>query len=302
MSDNSTSPSDFWREYQPGFRATAAPHGTPEFFEDIEAERYSLEAHIPEIVRFESWSDRDVLEAGCGIGIDGFHFATAGARYTGVDMSTSAIELAERRFAIGDATGDFVRASVVDLPFEDESFDLVYSHGVIHHLADTQGAVDEFHRVLRPGGRAIVMVYHRNSLNYFVTIMLLRRAFVGLLSVPRAIGVVAKVTHEDIGVLRGHRELLREHGLRYISDHRLFLSNNTDGPGNPLSKAYSRAEARSLFRSFDDVKLATRYLNLRTYPGGRRFSRTPAARWLERRAGWHLYIDARKPIRTAISS
>ena len=77
----------FWTAYQPGFRVSDAPLASPEFFAEVEADRYSLEPAIEELARFESWANRDVLEAGCGIASDGMRFVRAGARYTGLDFS-----------------------------------------------------------------------------------------------------------------------------------------------------------------------------------------------------------------------
>jgi SAM-dependent methyltransferase len=286
--------SAFWHEYQPGFRFTDAPVGEPQFFADVEAHRYALEPHIPEIVQFERWAGKDVLEAGCGIATDGARFARAGARYTGLDGSDTAVSLAQHRFQSQGTPGTIVAGPITALPFEDESFDLVFSHGVIHHIPDTQKAVDEFHRVLRPGGTALVMVYHRSSLNYWVNIMGLRRGLAATLAVPGAPQAIARATGEPLDVLEGHRALLREHGLRYLTDTSLFLSNNTDGPGNPLAKVYTRDQLKAMFGSFDDVATAVRFLNLRVFPGGGRIAATPVARAFERRIGWHLYVRAIK--------
>lgn len=284
----------FWVGYQPGFRVSDDPVGTREFFAEVERERYVLEPDIPEMARFGSWRDRDVLEAGCGIATDGLQFARAGARYTGLDFSSTALGLARERFEMEDVAGRFVGDSVTELPFADASFDLVYSMGVIHHVPDTEAAVSEFHRVLRPGGRAIVMLYHRDSFNYRFTIMVVRRLLAAVILLPGGPELVARVAHETPEVLEGHRLLLREHGIRYLTDRQLFLDNNTDGPGNPLAKVYRRDDARRLFSSFDEVHTAVRFLHLRTYPGGDRLARTTMAKRLGSRWGWHLWIDARK--------
>jgi SAM-dependent methyltransferase len=286
--------SRFWDQQQPGFRFSHAAVGSPEFFAEVEAHRYTLEPHIPDVVRFERWGEHEVLEAGCGIATDGLRFARAGARYTGLDRSETALELANRRFELEDRPGRFVAGSVTELPFEDDSFDLVYSHGVIHHVPDTRAAVEELHRVVRPGGVVLAMVYHRGSLNYLLNVMVLRRALVGLLLAPGAAGAISKATGEDRAILDRHRELLQEHGVRYLRDRSLFLSRNTDGPDNPLSKVYSRAEAKQLFGMFARVGVQTRFLNLRIYPGGERLARTVPARRLERRVGWHLWVEAHK--------
>ena len=284
----------FWKEYQPGFRFTDAEVGTPEFFRAVERHRYALESHIPEVVRFPAWAGKDVLEAGCGIATDGLQFARAGARYTGIDLSPTAVDLARRRFELEEVEGSFVQGSITELPFPDASFDLVYSHGVIHHDPQTERMVSELHRVLRPGGTALVMVYHRDSFNYWFTIMALRRSLAGLLGLPGGVSAVSKLTGEPLEVLEGHRRLLSEHGLDYLRDRQLFLSHNTDGPGNPLSKVFTRDDVRRLFADFAEVDTAVRYLNLRIYPGGDRFAHSPLARRLERWCGWYLYVSARR--------
>jgi SAM-dependent methyltransferase len=284
----------FWTDYQPGFRASDAPIGSPAFFADVEARRYALEPEIPELVRFERWAGRDVLEAGCGIATDGMQFVRAGARYTGVDFSPTALALARRRLASEGGAASFVQASITEMPFPDRSFDLVYSNGVIHHLPGTAEAIREFHRLLRPGGTAIVMVYHRRSLNFYVSIMLVRRLLAALLLVPGADRAIARLTGEAPEVLRGHRELLQAHGFGYLADPARFLSHNTDGPGNPLSKAYTAANLRRAFALFAEVRVDVRFLNLRAYPLGERLETSPSVRALGRRYGWHLWVRATK--------
>jgi ubiquinone/menaquinone biosynthesis C-methylase UbiE len=282
----------FWTEYQPGFRFTDEPVGTPAFFAAVERHRYALEPAIIDKAQFASWRGKNVLEAGCGIATDGVNFARNGANYTGVDFSDSAISLARHRFELEGLPGQILQASITDLPVDAQSQDLVYSNGVIHHVPDLAGTVGEMHRVLRPGGRAVVMVYHRHSLNYHVNIMLVRRALTLALLVPGFAGLVAKATGEQAAVLDGHRTLLREHGLDYLINRQLFLNHNTDGPGNPLSRVTSRDEARRVFAGFKEVRTDVRFLNLRLYPGGDRLARTRLAQRLERRWGWHLWIDA----------
>lgn len=284
----------FWSTYQPGFRVTHARPGTREFYEQVERHRYATEPAIPEFARFGERLGARVLELGCGIGTDGANFARNGAAYTGLDPSPTALSLARERFDQEALDGEFVEGSATALPFPDNSFDLVYSCGVLHHLARTQTAIDEVHRVLRPGGEAVVMLYHRASVNYWFTILVVRRALATILLVPGGERLITRLTGERPEVIDGHRELLREHGLGYLRNSALFLSNNTDGPGNPLSKVYSAADAGRLFASFSQVTTAVRFLNLRLYPGGERFARSRIGRALERRAGWHLWIRAVK--------
>ena len=285
----------FWTAYQPGMRFSSAAVGSVDFFDEVEAHRYALEPHILDIVQFERWRGLDVLEAGCGIATDGVRFARAGARYVGVDPSHTALSLARRRFTLESLPGELVEGSVTSLPFPDQTFDLVFSHGVIHHIDNTERAVTELNRVLRPGGTALVMVYHRHSLNYYVNILLLRRLAVALLLIPQAHRALAPLTPETPELLAAHRRLLQRHGRRYLTDRQLFVNNNTDGPGNPLSKVYSRAEAKQMLIDFNDVRIELRFLNLRLYPWGKRLAASALGRRLERVFGWYLYAAATKP-------
>src|SRR6266850_3995313 len=166
----------FWQAHPCGTKFSDAEMGTREFFELIEAHRYAKEWHIPEAADFGGARGLKVLEIGCGLGTDGAQFAAAGADYTGVDLTDAAVELARKRFELFDLSGKFQTADAENLDFANKSFDLVYSHGVLHHTPDTAKAIREVHRVLRPGGRAIVMLYHRDSYNYRINISLLRRA------------------------------------------------------------------------------------------------------------------------------
>lgn len=265
------------------------------FFEGLTRTRQELEPHIPEIVQFERWADRDVLEIGCGLGTDGERFGRAGARYTAVDLSREPLALTQERFELAGLPGRFVNASATALPFEGASFDLVYSHGVIHHIPPIEQVVAEIHRVLRPGGTALIMVYNRTSLNYQVNIRLLRRAGALMLTLPRGMEITKRLTGERDEVLEGHLQLLHEHGPRYVRDLDLFLNHNTDGPGNPHSTVWSAAEANRLFSAFASVHHQVRLLNLRSYPAAIR-DRIPLAleARLGRRFGWHRYIVAVK--------
>ncbi len=284
----------FWADYQPGFTWATEERGTPEFFAEVERTRYSIEPHIPDVVDFPSWRDSDVLEVGCGIATDGARFARAGARYVGADRSETAIELAGERFALEGLEGSFTQTPAGGLPFDDASFDLVFSHGVVHHIRDPGPVIAEFERVLRPGGTALVMVYHRNSLNYYASIMGARRLAALTLLIPGADRGWSALLGEKRELLAGHRDLLREHGARYLTDTELFLSNNTDGPGNPYSRVYSRAEVERLLAPVGAAQTEVRHLNLRLFPGGARVSRSALGRRLERSLGWHLYARAVK--------
>jgi ubiquinone/menaquinone biosynthesis C-methylase UbiE len=283
----------FWQEHPCGTKFADAEPGSPRFYELVEEHRYTKEWHIPAAADFSSAAGLKVLEIGCGLGTDGAQFAKAGADYTGVDLTEAAVELARKRFEISNLPGKFQTADAENLEFADESFDLVYSHGVLHHTPDTAGAIREIHRVLRPGGRAIVMLYHRDSYNYRVNISVLRRAGARLLKSEAGIRFVNRITGEPLESLREHARLLQNGEENYLRPDE-FLSQNTDGAGNPLARVYSTKEARELFKDFSDVELRIYFLNKRWLPviGSllpRSLEATLASRW-----GWHLWIYATK--------
>jgi ubiquinone/menaquinone biosynthesis C-methylase UbiE len=283
----------FWQANPCGVKFADAPPGTRKFYELVEAHRYTKEWHIPIAADFKSARGLRVLEIGCGLGTDGAQFAEAGADYTGVDLTEAAVELARKRFETFGTPGKFETADAEQLQFEDNSFDLVYSHGVLHHTPDTAKAIREVHRVLRPGGRAMVMLYHRDSYNYRINISMLRRAGAHLLRFDSGVRLAHLLTGEQIESLREHAHRLKTEKESYLAPDE-FLSQNTDGAGNPLARVYSRAEARELFNDFSKVELRTYFLNKRWLPllGSvlpRSLESSLASRW-----GWHLWIYATK--------
>jgi SAM-dependent methyltransferase len=282
----------FWQAHPCGTKFSDAEIGTHEFFERVEAHRYEKEWHIPAAADFANAQGLKVLEIGCGLGTDGAQFAKAGAEYTGVDLTDAAIELARKRFELFGLEGKFQVADAENLDFPDESFDVVYSHGVLHHTPDINAAVREIHRVLKPGGRAIVMLYHRSSYNYRVGIRILRRAGAGLLKSEAGIKLINILTAEPVEDLQERAAMMRATNGEISNDQ--LLNESTDGAGNPLARVYSRRDARELFNDFSKVELRAYFLNKRFIPivGSllpRAIETALASRW-----GWHLWIYATK--------
>ncbi len=126
--------------------------------------RYELEPIIEEFAQFESAIGKKVLEIGVGLGADHQRFAQAGARLTGIDLTARAVEHTRRRLALFGLDSALSTGDAENLAFPSDEFDRVYSWGVLHHSPNTPKAVSEVHRVLRPGGVASVMIYHKWSL------------------------------------------------------------------------------------------------------------------------------------------
>jgi SAM-dependent methyltransferase len=153
----------YWDRHIHDLEITSQPVGSRGFFDDLDQYHFEKLHHLLRLVTFDGYRGRSVLEVGCGAGVDLARFARGGAQVTGIDLSASAIDLARANF---DQQGLQGRLEVADgerLPFPDNSFDLVYGHGVVQYTADPQRLVDDCRRVLKPGGEAIFQVYNRVS-------------------------------------------------------------------------------------------------------------------------------------------
>lgn len=278
----------FWNANPCGAQTASVGKGL-EFFRQVEAFRYTLEPHILEVVPFAIGRGKKVLEVGCGLGTDGIHWAEAGAHYTGIDLTSEAVRLASENFSCRGLQGRFIKINAEQIPFLDASFDIVYSHGVIHHAPNIDKVVSEIHRVLRPGGKAILMVYHRHSYNYYLNILLLRRLGVLLLLLPGGLSLAQWITREKRETLQVHKNNLKKKGWKYLRTQE-FLNANTDGPNNPLSRVYSKKEAIRLLKAFSMLRTEVRYLNRRRVPILGKMLPKKLHDWLSSRWGWHLYL------------
>jgi SAM-dependent methyltransferase len=154
---------EYWNQHIHDLEITTHPVGSRGFFDDLDQYHFEKLHHLLRLVRFDGYRGRRVLEVGCGAGVDLARFGKNGADVVGVDLSSSAIDLARANFSQQKLTGEFQVANGEALPFPDNSFDLVYAHGVVQYTADPQRLVDECRRVLKPGGEAIFQVYNRIS-------------------------------------------------------------------------------------------------------------------------------------------
>jgi SAM-dependent methyltransferase len=176
---------EYWSTHIHDLEISSAPPGSPGFFADLDAYHFEKLHHLLRLVDFGAWRDRDVLDLGCGAGVEVVRFARAGARIAGVDIAAPAIALTRQNLEQQGLTARLEVADGETLPFEDQTFDFVYAHGVVQYTTDDRQLVSECRRVLRPGGLAMFQVYNRVSwLNLLSRVM----------SVP--------LEHEDAPVLR----------------------------------------------------------------------------------------------------
>ncbi len=239
---------------------------TRAFFDEVERHRYQEYAPwMPPLMGFDRFAGAHLLEVGCGMGTDLLQFARGGAHCTGLDLTLRSIELSRLHFALYDQRARFLLADGERLPFVDQSFDVVYSNGVLHHTPDTARAVREIHRVLRPGGLALVMLYHRHSFYYWGETILHR------------------------GILRG--QLLRGRSPEEIMSR---YAEYSESDARPLVKVYSRRQARALFAPFSEVKLEVEQMIRQELGPLSPLIPDSLMGRLRRSVGWNLIITAKK--------
>jgi SAM-dependent methyltransferase len=246
-----------------------------DFFRRYDAFRYRREAHILRHLDAIDFKGKQVLEIGLGQGADSEQIIRRGAIWSGIDISAESVNRVSARLRCrGLEYARLELASALDLPFPDDCFDIVYAHGVLHHIPDVLRAQQEIARVLKPGGRLIAMLYARRSLNYLVAISVVRRLGLAVLVLGRA---------KAGGMVGGHITRAKQMGLRQYLRMRNFIHGNTDGPWNPYSKVYDLATVHQDFPAFT---LDTHYQDYMHAPPLPVFWLKPFARML----GWHLWV------------
>lgn len=207
---------EFWNENSCGEQLYLKSEDQKGYAHQLE-ERYRLEPYIPAFAEFSTSSGKHVLEVGVGLGADHQSFAQAGAVMHGVDLTDRAIDHTKRRFEILDLKSELTVGDAENLPFEKNQFDIVYSWGVLHHSPDTQKAIQEVLKVLKPGGSARVMIYYKYSL-------------IGLMLWMR------------YGLMR----------FRPFMPLAEVYSKYLESPG---TKAYTYGEAEKLFEGFENIEI-----------------------------------------------
>lgn len=243
----------------------------------------SVEPYMFETLARHQWDGKKVLEVGCGQGPVVNHLAPLGpSRMVGMDMSDASLRRAQEGVReLGHKTVSLFHADAERLPFADGSFDAVVSFGVLHHTPDTDGAVQEVRRVLKPGGTATVMLYRTGNPKWWATHALRWWA--------RSRDERQKKGDRLAGRARDTQGVNNEKGTALME---LF--------GVPTLKAYSNSEAREMFRGFSSVEIRN------VVPGFKRMADiipalrpvTPLLGWIDRSAsgvwGFYQVIEARR--------
>ena len=236
----------------------------------------------------------DVLEIGCGAGSHSALFARHGANMTSCDITFIRAAETQRKFELLGEYGETSKALQADaenLPFADASFDIVYSNGVLHHTLDTERAIGEVRRLLKPGGRAVIMLYCKSSFDYWFNYWFCRGVLCGWLFRSR-------------------------NWLGHVTE---WIGSGEKTAVNPITRCYTGGQIRRLFSRFRDVRMRKsefyfylipklgriyRRWQIRRYgvhPGGRLAYGddwpiwSPLEAWLGKRVGWVWFITAVKP-------
>ena len=267
------------REYKDATRRnwTAVPCGTDvsnatrhsrEYFEDIERYRYRTQPWTAEAIDALDLTGRRVLEIGFGAGTDHLRLARRGGQVVGIDLTPQNFVETTRRFELDGRHPRLAVADMESLPFRDRAFDLVYSFGALHHTPDIHEAVREIARVLAPGGRAWIAVYHRSSLFFWWSVY-------------------------------GFRFLLKGGWRRRTLQAQLSLVEHPGTNEDLIVMVHRRRELRQLFRAagFARLQLSVRHLVPADIAGLDRLLREPERPrrlldWAGRLWGWYVVVDA----------
>ncbi len=261
-----------------------------EYFLDIERQRYELQPHILDIISKIDWRGKRVLEIGSGVGTDARKIIRMGGHYTGINVDRVSTEATSQALRVFSLAGVALQCDATSLDFPDNTFDVVYSFGVLHHIPEVEKAVAEIRRVLKPGGELLVMLYNRASINYVVEIMFMRKLGLCILSVPGAISLLRWMGFQREKLER-HKQLRRQR-RRMTGEE--WLSRNTDGPDNPYSRVYSAAEAAELLGAFRIKNNEVDFFDHRHWGALGRLLPRNLRRALGRHWGWHRIVYAKK--------
>lgn len=267
---------EFWNAHPCGNEQVESLRADHEaFFQRYDKFRYSREGHILRRLDAIDFKGKRVLEIGLGQGADSEQIIRRGAIWSGLDLTPESIERVSRRLKLRDLPYDRLECgSALDIPFPDNSFDMVFSHGVLHHIPDVRTAQSEIARVLKPTGRLVAMLYARRSLNYLLAIGFVRR--VGL------VGLYYAGAHPK-GIVGGHLANARKQGLWPYLKMSNFIHHNTDGPENPYAKVYDLAAVRADFPDFEIERSYQDFMHAPPLP-------VSALKPLAGVLGWHLWV------------
>lgn len=282
---------EFWDNKPCGSDMSTQNPETREYYNEIERERYQYQYHIPRILDCIDWNGKQVLEIGTGVGTDARQIISKGGAYTGINVDAGSVAATKKSLDVFGFQGTVKQSSATNIFLEDNSVDIVYSFGVLHHIPEADRAIEEISRVLKPGGELLIMLYNRNSINYQIEIKFLRKLVLKLLALPGIIPIFSLLGFPKEKLER-HAEIYRTYGKL---DEQEWLNRNTDGPDNPYSQVYNEPEAASLLQGdFTILSNKVYYFESRHWGVLGRMLPRSLVDYLGRRWGWHRIVHAAK--------
>lgn len=169
MSDSNTLKNElhnYWNAESCGTYAATSEKYSISYYNEIEAHRYNVEPEIKTFAEFEKYKGQKILEVGIGAGTDFSQWCKNEALAYGIDLTEEGVNHVKTRLELFNLTAQEIRvADAENIPYSDNTFDVVYSWGVIHHSPNTEKALKELVRVCKPNGEIKFMVYHLDSVN-----------------------------------------------------------------------------------------------------------------------------------------
>lgn len=230
---------EFWNVNLCGHHFVKAPYPSKEFFEQYTEFRYKKTHHLNTYIDWSAAKDKDVLEVGLGIGADATRWGKNAKSYTGVDLTDEAVHATQAHFNLLGLKGKIIKGNAEQLELPDNSFDLVYSHGVLHHTTHIDRTFSEINRVLRSNGEFIVMLYCKQSFNYWIRIQLWFR-FRFLIAL--LFDILGK---KQSDLWKGHLNNFRKKGWKYFGWSEWY-HHCTDGPDCEIANIYTRSEVKKM--------------------------------------------------------
>jgi ubiquinone/menaquinone biosynthesis C-methylase UbiE len=252
---------EFWNNNLCGNHFVKSKFPTKEFFSEYRDFRYKKTHHLLKYINWQAASNKDVLEIGLGIGADATLWGKYAKSYTGVDLTQEAVMATQMHLDTLNLKGNIFQANAEKLPFEDESFDIIYSHGVLHHTTNITVTFKEAFRVLRMKGSFIVMLYAKGSFNYWIRIQLYFRIRLLVELFKNKLSLKSNATWSK------HLNNFNNQGWSYISWN-VFPHHCTDGPDCEIANIYYKREVVALLKNcgFNIVKYKKAH-----FPIGSRF-------------------------------